>query len=359
LSVLELRAVSKAFGAVQAVDAVSVDLPAGGRMAIVGPSGCGKTTLLRLIAGFEQTDAGTIVLGGEVLSQGFNWVPAHRRRIGYLPQDGALFPHLTVEDNIAFGLPRDGARGKRVAALMELVALDRAMLKRWPHELSGGQQQRVALARALALQPRLMLLDEPFSALDTGLRVATRKAVTKVLAEANVATILVTHDQSEALSFSDQLGVMREGRLVQVGAPVDLYLRPRDESTANFLGEALILPAQLADGWADCILGRVAVDDQQRRGPARILIRPEQLELSVVRHDVGDRQSFGTVVEVDYGGSVWILTVQLANGAECGESKDTITVRSSGIRVPAIGDTMRIDILGTAHVLGNATLSRQ
>jgi iron(III) transport system ATP-binding protein len=353
MSFLQLRALSKAFGSVAAVAAVDLDLPAGGRMAIVGPSGCGKTTLLRLIAGFEHPDAGTIVLDGEVLASGTDWLPAHRRRIGYLPQDGALFPHLSVAGNIAFGLKSGGAeRAERAAEMMDLVALDRRMLKRWPHELSGGQQQRVALARALALQPRLMLLDEPFSALDTGLRAATRKAVTNVLAAAGVAAILVTHDQTEALSFSEQLGVMREGRLIQVGRPMDLYLRPADELTASFLGDAVILPARLADGWADCALGRVTVDDDRRNDIARIMIRPEQLDLVIAPTGAEGERRIGTVIAIDYGGPTAMVTVRLPEAAaKRNGGEGTISVRSSSHRLPAVGDAVRIDVVGPVHAL--------
>jgi iron(III) transport system ATP-binding protein len=203
-------------------------------------------------------------------------VPVHLRRIGYLPQDGGLFPHLSVADNIRFGVQgRSAQRSKRVAELLEMVALDPAIGSRSPHELSGGQQQRVALARALSQRPRLMLLDEPFSALDTGLRAATRQAIGDLLTQVGATTILVTHDQVEALSFADQIAVIRDGRLVQVGAGTELYLRPKDDLTACFLGEAL-LPAQLAGGVADCVLGRIAVDDVAYEGHARIMLRPEQ-----------------------------------------------------------------------------------
>jgi iron(III) transport system ATP-binding protein len=203
-------------------------VPTGSRTVIVGPSGSGKTTLLRMIAGFEFPDSGSLTLNGQTLVDSTHAVPAHQRQIGYVPQDGALFPHMTVAANIGFGLASKGReRQERIAELMDSVALDANMADRWPHELSGGQQQRVALARALAQQPRLMLLDEPFSALDTGLRAAMRKLVARLLADAGVTTILVTHDQSEALSFADQLAVMRNGRLVQSGHPLDLYRYPR------------------------------------------------------------------------------------------------------------------------------------
>ncbi|MGH8374697.1 MAG: ABC transporter ATP-binding protein, partial [Pseudomonas sp.] len=224
MNTLELNALYKSYGAHCALDNVSLSVPSGSRTVIVGPSGSGKTTLLRMIAGFEFPDAGRLSLNGQTLVDGTHEVPAHQRLIGYVPHDGALFPHMTVAANIGFGLATKGTeKHQRVAELMDSVALDAKMAERWPHELSGGQQQRVALARALAQQPRLMLLDEPFSALDTGLRAAMRKMVARLLEDAGVTTILVTHDQSEALSFADQLAVMRHGRLVQSGHPLDLY----------------------------------------------------------------------------------------------------------------------------------------
>ena len=187
-----------------------------------------------MIAGFDMPDDGTIALGGELLADRGGALPAHRRGIGYVAQEGALFPHLPVAQNIAFGLERSLDRRARVAELMEIVELEDSMAKRRPHELSGGQQQRVALARALARQPRLMLLDEPVSALDAALRESTREMVGEVLSAAGVTTILVTHDQVEALSFADHLALMRDGKVVQAGPPQDLYLAPSDDAAARF-----------------------------------------------------------------------------------------------------------------------------
>ncbi|MBH9665260.1 ABC transporter ATP-binding protein, partial [Burkholderia multivorans] len=209
------------------------------------------------------------------------FIPAHLRGVGYVPQEGALFPHLNVADNIAWGL--DGSRQEKyqqVAALMERVSLDRQLANHWPHEISGGQQQRVALARALAQRPALMLLDEPFSALDTGLRAATRKATADLLAQAGVASILVTHDQNEALSFASQVAVMRQGRFAQVGTPYEVYSRPVDEETALFLGDALVLPAELRGGRARCAIGEISTDDPHAVGQGRVMLRPEQLVIS-------------------------------------------------------------------------------
>jgi iron(III) transport system ATP-binding protein len=361
---LELQAIRKHYGPVQALGGVDLRVAPGSRTAIVGPSGSGKTTLLRIIAGFEAPDAGRVSLGGRQLADGPAAVPAHERGIGYVPQDGALFPHLTIEGNVGFGLPRNTPqRAERIAELMDMVALDTAMLVRRPHELSGGQQQRVALARALAQRPRLMLLDEPFSALDTGLRASTRKAVAQLLSAAGITTILVTHDQAEALSFADQVAVMRGGLLVQAGRPLDVYLRPRDAAVAGFLGDSIVLPAQLAGGWADCALGRIAVNDSGRQGAAQIMLRPEQLQVAEVPAEAaahGDA-CYGAVTDADFGGSVCVLSVRLVRGigaaaaapapsAGWGDWKEPLLVHSAGIHAPALGAMVRITVAGQAHV---------
>lgn len=215
-----LDGVSRSYGPVRAVDGLSLRVESGHRAAIVGPSGCGKTTVLRLIAGFERPDHGTISLGGTVVAgDGVPGVPAHRRGVGYVAQDGALFPHLTVGQNVGFAIPRGPAREAAIAGLLALVSLDPELVDRRPDQLSGGQQQRVALARAMAAHPAVILLDEPFSALDAELRVETREAVSEVLRGARVTAILVTHDPDDARAFADQVAVMRDGRLVSVGAP--------------------------------------------------------------------------------------------------------------------------------------------
>ena len=368
MSFLELRSVRKSFGTLAALDGIDLSVAAGSRTAIVGPSGCGKTTLLRIIAGFEAPDSGRVALGGRVLSEGSNAVPAHHRGIGFVVQDGALFPHLSVEANVGFGLDRnEPRRAARIAELMDMVELDAALLPRKPDELSGGQQQRVALARALARKPQLMLLDEPFSALDTGLRDATRKSVARLLSAAGITTILVTHDQPEALSFADQVAVMRAGRLPQVGAPRALYLRPRDRSIAEFLGEAVVMPAVLADGWAACALGRIPVDEPHRSGPAQIMLRPEQISLAQVQdRDAaaaasGPQGSIGEVMEIEFGGSVCTLAVRLCNdpgslriGPEGGAgSKTQLLLRRLSSDVPPVGAIVRIAVSGEAHVFAD------
>jgi iron(III) transport system ATP-binding protein len=206
-----LRDVSRSFGEVRAVVGLDLEVPARGRLAIVGPSASGKTTVLRLIAGFEPPDTGTIAIGGTVVAGEGMMVPAHRRRVGYVAQDGALFPHLSVGGNVGFGLPRTADRAARIAELLRLVSLDASLAARRPDQLSGGQQQRVALARALAVRPVVMLLDEPFSALDAELRIGTRDAVTRLLDDMAVTAILVTHDPDDAAAFATQTVTMRDG----------------------------------------------------------------------------------------------------------------------------------------------------
>lgn len=346
---LKLSGIDKRYGNTQVLHGIDLQIAAGSRTAIVGPSGSGKTTLLRIIAGFEAPTMGSLTLGGSVLADGAHAVPAHLRGIGFVPQEGALFPHLNVADNIGFGLPRKAAdRQARIHELMDMVALDHALLHARPHEISGGQQQRVALARALALRPQLILLDEPFSALDTGLRVATRKAVAELLARAGITTILVTHDQAEALSFADNVAVMRAGRLVQVGTAKEVYQRPVDAETATFLGDAIILPAFVDGASARCELGHIAVGDTALAGQQDILLRPEQLfivESSQPPVEGGSTVTHGVVTDLNFLGSSCDLQIVLAQAG-----------RSISVNIPtnpsiAVGSQVRIAVTGHAHVL--------
>ncbi|MHC8411355.1 ABC transporter ATP-binding protein [Pseudomonas sp. Hz4] len=353
MNALELHSISKSYGAFQALENINLLVPTGSRTVIVGPSGSGKTTLLRMIAGFEFPDTGRLSLNGQTLVDDTHEVPAHQRLIGYVPQDGALFPHMTVSANIGFGLSsKGGARQERIAELMDSVALDANMANRWPHELSGGQQQRVALARALAQQPRLMLLDEPFSALDTGLRGAMRKMVARLLTDAGVTTILVTHDQSEALSFADQLAVMRDGRLVQSGHPLDLYRYPEDEQTALFLGDAVVMPARIEAGWAHCDLGRIPVNNHRNNKSAQIMLRPEQLQLVSLQPSSTKAAGCRAVVtERDFSGNTCTLTVELQSLVSGEQPGRSLMVRSSGLYAPPAGSAVHVSMIGHAHVL--------
>ncbi len=346
MTFLTIQDISKRYGPVLALDAIDLKVEAGSRTAIVGPSGSGKTTLLRIIAGFEQPDHGRVVLEGETLADGPAIVPAHRRGIGIVSQDGALFPHLSVAENIGFGIDRAADRSRIVRDLVDMVELDDAMLDRRPHQLSGGQQQRVALARALARKPRLMLLDEPFSALDTGLRENMRKAVARVLQTAGITAILVTHDQAEALSFADQVAVLRGGQLVQAGAPQSLYLHPVDRETALFLGDALLLPADLGDGFADCVLGRIVTDGTAEGGQSEIMLRPEQLQLSLAEGTPEGTGCRGTVDDIEFGGALCTVTLRL----DARNGGSTLMVKCSGIGLPSIGSTVDVTVRGSAHV---------
>ena len=277
---LSIHGLRHAYGAVEILHSLDLDIPAGSTLAVLGPSGCGKSTLLRLVAGFERPAAGQVDIAGvTVVGQG-SWVPPQHRRIGYVAQEGSLFPHLSVRRNLEFGLNRR-RRGDRlrVSELLDLVSLDASFLDRYPHELSGGQQQRVALARTLARRPALVLLDEPFAALDADLRAATRAAMAAVLRSAGVATVLVTHDQGEALSFADQLAVMVAGCFTQVGSTRDVYERPADLETARLVGSALVVPGTVLDGYAETPLGRIPLRVPSPRGAAEVMLRPEQLSV--------------------------------------------------------------------------------
>lgn len=346
MSFLRIERVSKRFGHVVALDDVSLDVAVGSRTAIVGPSGSGKSTLLRIVAGFEAADSGAVVLDGETLSAGDVAMPPHRRQIGIVSQDGALFPHLSVFDNIAFGLNGDASDPKaRIHELLAVVELEADVSERRPHQLSGGQQQRVALARALARKPKLMLLDEPFSALDAGLREHTRRAVARLLKDAGMTAVLVTHDQAEALSFADQVAVLRGGRLAQHGTPQELYFRPCDADTALFLGDAVILEADLADGAAECVLGRIPLNRPHEPGPARIMIRPEQFRMSALAPQVlGSVGCPGQITFVEFSGATWTVAVSVAGGTP-------LTVKVNSAEAPAVGDRVRLDVAGPAHVL--------
>lgn len=349
MSTLELQQIGKSFQSVTVLDRIDLQVSAGSRTAIVGPSGSGKTTLLRIIAGFETPDHGKVILQGHPVFDNSTHVPAHKRGIGFVPQDGALFPHFTVAGNIGYGLKgskQDKAR--RIDELMEMVALDRRLSQLWPHEISGGQQQRVALARALAQRPVLMLLDEPFSALDTALRASTRKAVAELLAQANIASILVTHDQTEALSFASQVAVMRAGKLAHVGPPQELYLRPIDEPTATFLGETLILSANIDTGWADCALGSVRVDDEQHHGLSRIMLRPEQITITPLPADHHyTTHCLAKVINIDFAGFISTLTLYLV------ESNETVEVKTISREGISIGLMVDLTIIGQAHIFAN------
>jgi iron(III) transport system ATP-binding protein len=279
MSHVRVRGLSKSFGAIEAVRELNLEIERGELMAVLGPSGCGKTTLLRVIAGFEQPDAGCVVVSDEVVAGPGRIIPPEKRRVGMVFQDYALFPHLSVEGNVAFGLtsrPRE-ERDALTRRTLELVGLQHKA-RTSVHELSGGERQRVALARALAPEPELVLLDEPFSSLDATLRGGLRREVELILRDAEATALLVTHDQEEALSLADRLAVMRDGEIVQVGPPVQVYGEPATRWAAQFVGEVNVLSGVARGGGVETELGVFDL-----RGPAsgsvHVAVRPEQLEL--------------------------------------------------------------------------------
>ena len=279
-TLISFEQVEKRFGTTEAVRAVSFAVERGSLVALLGPSGCGKTTTLRLIAGLEAPDAGSIWLDGRRVAGNGAWVAPDARRVGMVFQDGALFPHLTVAQNIAFPLNTRNGRG-RVEDLLALVGMP-GYGERFPHQLSGGQQQRVALARALAPQPSVVLLDEPFSRLDAALRASLREEVRAIVKQTGATTVFVTHDQEEALSIADRVVVMFDGEVAQTGTPQEVYTRPATRAIATFVGEANLLRGEANGLMAECALGRMILATPAH-GPVDIMVRPEAIELRAVR----------------------------------------------------------------------------
>jgi iron(III) transport system ATP-binding protein len=282
----------------------------GNLLALLGPSGCGKTTTLRLIAGLEALDAGSVEIAGRVVAGPGRHEPPERRRVGMVFQDYALFPHLTVARNIGFGLGRRDEPRRRVAETLELVDLG-DFGERMPHELSGGQQQRVALARALAPHPAVVLLDEPFSNLDPELRATVRAEVRQILSDANATAILVTHDQEEALSLADRIAVMWDGRIVQTANPEELYHRPVDRQVASFVGDAQFIPGEAEGRRVVTELGTLPLTSAAE-GRVDVLLRPETLRLA---HVPEGEATNALVTRREFFGHHQLLTVQLDTGA--------------------------------------------
>jgi iron(III) transport system ATP-binding protein len=333
---VETQGLTRRFGDRRAVDDVELRLERGGFLAVLGPSGSGKTTLLRLIAGFERPDAGSVRIGGRTVAGPGAWVEPEARRVGMVFQQGALFPHLTVAGNVGFG----AAAPARTAECLELVGLaDRAGA--FPHELSGGERQRVALARALAADPEVVLLDEPFSALDAGLRERLREEVAAILRAAGTSTLLVTHDQSEALSLADTVAVLREGRVEQVGTPEEVYERPQSQWVANFLGDADVLPGVARDGYAECELGRFAVASELA-GTVDLVIRPESVAIG--HRSARDADATAVVVGRSFYGHDQLVELELPSGRR---------LRSRRLGFPAwhAGDNVRVWIDGPVTAL--------
>jgi len=306
--VLSLAGIVKRFGTTTAVDGIDLEVAPGELLALLGPSGCGKTTTLRLTAGFEHPDAGTVALRGEIVAGSQRFVPPERRRIGVVFQDYALFPHLSVADNVGYGVRERAGRTPRVAEMLDLVGLADEAHRR-PHELSGGEQQRVAIARALAPDPTVVLLDEPFSNLDTALRVRVRDEVRDILTAAGATAVFVTHDQEEALSLADRVAVMSSGRLLQVGSPSDLYEQPADRFVATFVGDADLLPGEFDGTRIATALGAHRPTRALPQGPVEVVLRPEHLRLRL------DGSGPGAIRRITYFGHDQVLEVALLDGA--------------------------------------------
>ncbi|MEU3422560.1 ABC transporter ATP-binding protein [Streptomyces murinus] len=306
---VEFRGLRREFGATVALDGLDLTVRPGEFLALLGPSGCGKTTALRMLAGFEHPDSGAVLVDGRDITR----VPAHRRDAGMVFQSYSLFPHLSAVDNVAFGLRMRGVRAterrSRAAELLELVGLgDKG--ERFPHQLSGGQQQRIALARALALRPRVLLLDEPLSALDAKVRLSLREEIRRLQQELGITTLFVTHDQEEALSIADRVAVMRAGRLEQCAEPAELYGRPATAFVAEFVGTMSRIRGELKDGTVEVLGQRLPADGEAADGAVDVLVRPENLRVRA------DEQGGARVVATAFLGAVVRLTVRLADGTE-------------------------------------------
>jgi iron(III) transport system ATP-binding protein len=353
MSRLTVRELFKGYGGRAVLEGVDLEVEPGSLTAVLGRSGCGKTTLLRVIAGFERAERGSVSLGGRALDDGRTYLAPERRGVGYVPQEGALFPHLTVEANVGFGLSRRERRGDAVAELLRMVGIAE-LARRQPHQLSGGEQQRVALARALATRPQALLLDEPFSSLDATLRSRVREEVIALLREQGVTTVLVTHDQEEALSLADAVAVLRDGRIVQQGSPAELYERPADARLARFLGAVNLVPADFRAGAALTALGRLelrARADGQGTATGLVIVRPEQLDVRP-RADGGDRESAsvgigGRVEQCRYYGHDALLEIR----PEAPASAELLLARVLGEHALPVGTPVTVAARGPVTAL--------
>lgn len=350
---LRIRSLRKAFGHTTVLDDIDLDVMHGELISVLGPSGSGKTTLLRLLCGFERADGGRIELDGKRVAQAPRiHIPPEKRGIGYVAQEGALFPHLDVTDNILFGLQRKvrkaskTARQQRVERLLELVDLPGDYARRTPAMLSGGEQQRVALARALAPEPAIVLLDEPFSALDTGLRDGLRHTIARSLKRVGATALLVTHDQDEALSIADRTAVLQNGKIAQIAPPVTLYKYPANPALARFVGDAVFTSGEATEDQVECCFGRLRVAPETRvgKGPATgwvtAMIRPEQFRLHAAQVKT---PLTARVEEVTFYGRDAKLALRL----DCGEQ---FVACVPSLALPQRHDTVGVTIVGDVVV---------
>ncbi|MEU7905548.1 ABC transporter ATP-binding protein [Actinoplanes sp. NPDC049118] len=333
---VDLDGLRRSFGSVHALDGLTLQMRPGELVALLGPSGCGKTTALRILAGLEDADSGRILVGGRDIGG----LPANRRDMGMVFQAYSLFPHLTALENVQFGLKlRRRAAGDRAARMLELVGIS-THAARYPHQLSGGQQQRVALARALAIEPQVLLLDEPLSALDAKVRVQLRDEIRRIQTEVGTTTLFVTHDQEEALAIADRVGVMRAGRLEQLAGPAEVYLRPASAFVADFVGLSNRLPGRL-DGDAVSVLGaRLPLVRPATGGPeVTALVRPESVDV------VPDPEGPGRVVSTTFLGPTSRVTVAV------GETLVVAQVTGERLAGLAAHTPVRVDLRPVAVAL--------
>ena len=336
---VRLDGIRKVFGDLVALDDVALELREGAMLALLGPSGCGKTTLLRLISGFEQPDAGTVEVRGRRMASPTAMVPPERRRVGLVFQDLALFPHLSTRENVAYGIRRDPDHAVRTDELLEMVGL-RADAERMPHELSGGMQQRVALARAMAPRPDVLLLDEPFSSLDQAMRTQLRGEVRQILRDARQSAVFVTHDQAEALTIADEVAVMTRGRVLQVAPPEIIYAEPATPYVATFVGVSNLVPAEIHEGIASTRFGDVPLigaSAARTDGHALCLLRPEHF--SVVEAPDGPASEDGwRITDRRFSGSEILLELSATNG-------ERLWVEAGGrVRHLSLGDAVSLSL---------------
>jgi iron(III) transport system ATP-binding protein len=332
---LRIEALTRSFGSTVALDGVSLEVQPGEILGILGPSGCGKSTLLQLVAGHLEPDSGTVEIAGQRVAGDGAWVPPQRRGVGMVFQDYALFPHLTVAENVGFALGTTrrllrrgrGASG-RVGELLDLFGIGE-LARRYPHELSGGQQQRVAIARALAHAPALLMLDEPFCNLDGATREHVRGEIVARLRETGLSCLFVTHDQEEALAVSDRVAVMTAGRVVQVDEPEALYRRPFCAEVAEFFGRANVLEGTASGRMAFTVLGTFVLPTPAQ-GPVHVLVRPEQLEV------VPDPNGQAVVASREFRGHDVVYQLRLDSGT-------ILWSHRPSLRMASVGDRVRIE----------------
>jgi putative spermidine/putrescine transport system ATP-binding protein len=335
---VQLQGLRRSFGAVHALDGLDLELHPGELIALLGPSGCGKTTALRVLAGLEDADSGRVVVDGKDITG----LPANRRDMGMVFQAYSLFPHLTAVQNVEFGLRLRGRErtAGRAREMLELVGIGRHA-DRYPHQLSGGQQQRVALARALAIRPKVLLLDEPLSALDAKVRVQLREEIKRIQTEVGTTTLFVTHDQEEALAVADRVGVMRAGRLEQLGAPADVYLSPATAFVADFVGLSNRLPGTLAGDGVDVLGARLPLVTPASASQDNVtaLVRPESVDV------VPDPDGPGKVLTASFLGPFSRVIIQIGD--------DLVTAQVASGRVTELtpGTPVRVELRPVAVAL--------